>query len=243
VAGESVVAISARLGVVAGLCLRGARVADVGADHGRLAEYLVLQGIARSVICTDLNDAPARKARARVAYLDGRTEVRQGDGLAPIRPGEVDVVCIAGMSGRLMADILDRGLPVLAEVARVVLQPLCHERALREWLAANSWRLIGEETAEERGRQYDTLVAAHGDGRAPYTGNDVDTLLEMGPFLSTRPTDAFQRKWNGKLRHLREVAAGRARAGDGVGAAVADGRIAMIEGVLSREGRAPAPQA
>ena len=224
--------ISERLGVVAHLCQRGARVADVAGDHARLSEYLILAGIARSVICTDLNEAPVHKARARLAGVDG-AEVRQGDGLAPVRPGEVDVVCIAGISGRLMARILTDGEATLAHVSRLVLQPLCHEGELREWLMLNGWRLIREELPEERGRQYDTLVAARGDGAAPYGAGDHAMLLEMGPFLSVRPTDAFIRKWSGKLTHLRAVAEGRRRAGDYERAREADAQIARVEAALS----------
>ncbi len=224
--------ISARLGVVARLCLRGARVADVAGDHARLSEYLLRVGIARSVICTDLNDAPVRKARARLAGLT-HAQVRQGDGLAPVRPDEVDVVCIAGISGRLTARILADGADVLAGVARLVLQPLCHERELREWLMAHGWRMTGEALAEERGRQYDTLVASRGDGRAPYAAGDLDMLLEMGPFLTARPTDAFRRKWLAKLEHLRQVAQGHRRGGDEAGARDAEARIALIETALS----------
>ncbi len=219
--------------MVARLCLRGARVADVAGDHARLSEHLLRAGIARSVICTDLNDAPVRKARARLVGLPS-AEVRQGDGLAPIQPGEVDVVCIAGISGRLMARILTDGEPALSQVSRLVLQPLCHERELREWLRLNGWRLTREELPEERGRQYDTLVASHGDGAAPYATGDLATLLEMGPFLSATPTDAFRRKWQDKLEHLRVVADGRRRAGDAEGAREADARVAMVDAALSR---------
>lgn len=227
--------VSERLGAVARPCLRGARVADVGADHGRLGEYLIRSGIARSVIATDLNDAPVAKARARLEGLVPHTEVRQGDGLDPIRPGEVDVVCIAGMSGRLMADILRRGQGALAGVTRLILQPLCHERELREWLMRNSWRVTGEQIAEERDRQYDTIVAAHGDGLAPCKGGDMDTMLEMGPFLSARPDAAFRRKWTRRLEHLRLVSAGRLGAGDRPGAEAADTKISIIERALGRE--------
>ena len=225
--------ISERLGAVAQYCLRGARVADVAGDHARLSEYLLLSGIARSVICTDLNDAPVRKALARLAGAVG-AEVRQGDGLAPIGPGEVDVVCIAGISGRLTARILGDGATTLSDVSRLIVQPLCHERDLREWLMVNGWRLISETLVEERGRQYDTFVATPGDGEAPYRSGDLEALLELGPFLSARPSAAFGRKWREKLKHLRVVADGRRRSEDLVGADEADALIAAVQTVLDR---------
>lgn len=224
--------ISARLRAVARACLHGARVADVGADHARLGEYLIRSGVARSVICTDLNDAPVRKARARMEGVGAQAGVRQGDGLDPILPGEVDVVCIAGMSGRLMVDILQRGEAALTHVSRLILQPLCHEGDLREWLMRQSWRVLAERMAEERGRQYDTIVAAQGDGMAPYKDGDLRAKLEMGPFLSARPDGAFRRKWERKLEHLRIVLAGREGSGDDTGAAAVRGEISRVEVVL-----------
>ena len=40
----------------------GDRVADVGCDHGYLGIYLLRQGLARSVIASDINKGPLQSA-------------------------------------------------------------------------------------------------------------------------------------------------------------------------------------
>ena len=52
-----------------------------------------------------------------------RIETRLSDGLAMLKPGEVDTVIIAGMGGLLTIRILEAGLKVLQSVSECILQP------------------------------------------------------------------------------------------------------------------------
>ena len=54
--------LSPRLAAVAGLVPMGARVADIGCDHGYLGIWLLQQGIATSVIAADVNQGPLDSA-------------------------------------------------------------------------------------------------------------------------------------------------------------------------------------
>lgn len=55
--------------------------------------------------------------------LSDQIEIRMGDGLDTIVPGEVNAVVLAGMGGMLMIDILERGEEVVTRCDQLVLQP------------------------------------------------------------------------------------------------------------------------
>ncbi|MCL6611552.1 MAG: class I SAM-dependent methyltransferase [Peptococcaceae bacterium] len=172
--------LSPRLAAIAGLVPPGARVADIGTDHALLPLNLVKTGRSPRVIATDLNENPYRAACRNVLAADagGRVEVRKGDGLEAVAPGEVDVIVIAGMGGNAITGILERSRGVLAGATRLVLQPMSDAAALRLWLVQNGWRLADEELVKEDGRFYVIMAAEPGEERSrdPF-------LLEIGPVL------------------------------------------------------------
>lgn len=59
-------ALDARLLAAAAYVRRGALVADIGCDHGKLAVYLARTGAARRVVAADIRPAPLARARALV---------------------------------------------------------------------------------------------------------------------------------------------------------------------------------
>ena len=102
--------ISKRLLCCASMVQSGARVADIGTDHGYLGIYLLQTGAARHVIACDLRKDPLENARrnAKLFGVDGKMELRLSDGLEKILPDEVDTVVMAGMGGDLIQKILSQ---------------------------------------------------------------------------------------------------------------------------------------
>jgi tRNA (adenine22-N1)-methyltransferase len=88
---------------------RGHRVADIGADHARLPVYLLERGITETVIATDNSPGPLERAAQtlRKHRLEGRVELRLGDGALTLSPGEIDTAVIAGMGGDSVLEILE----------------------------------------------------------------------------------------------------------------------------------------
>ena len=109
------VRISDRLRTVAHMCEKGAVVADIGTDHGYLPIYLVQEGIAPSAIAMDLRKGPLDKAKKHICdnCLEDRIQTRLSDGLEKLSANEADIITICGMGGRLIADIVTKGMNVI----------------------------------------------------------------------------------------------------------------------------------
>lgn len=145
------VKLSDRLMRLAAEVQPGDRAADIGTDHGLLPIFLWENGIASHVILCDINRGPLEKARENIARFGADlSDLRQGDGLAPVSPGEVDTVIIAGMGGILIADILRSGRQTAQSCKRLVLQPRSKSEVLRRFLRENGYRIIRESLVSER---------------------------------------------------------------------------------------------
>ncbi len=173
-----------RLQAIATLVEGDSRVADIGADHGKLAVHLAQRGTP-VVIATDISADSLAKTQmlVREQGLEDRVRCRLGDGLRKLRPGEVDTLVIAGMGGPTICAILDEGRRVTDTVGKLVLQPMNAIGTVRRWLAENGFALAGEELVEDDGRLYQILCAVPGaEPLLPETLFD----LEIGHLLVER---------------------------------------------------------
>ena len=156
--------LSKRLYAVAGLVTEGASVADIGTDHGYVPIYLVESGIASKVIALDVNQGPLNRARMHIVGhgLGDRIETRLSDGLAMIRPGEVDTVIASGMGGPLTIRILQEGKEVADLLNALILQPQSEICRVRRFLTENGYRIEQEDMVLEDGKYYPVMRVVHG---------------------------------------------------------------------------------
>ena len=143
--------LSQRLQAIADLVPEGAKVADIGTDHGFLPCYLAQSGKAELVIACDVNAQPLALAQKNITdyNVGDKVSTRLGNGLAVLKPGEVDTVTIAGMGGVLMIDILDASPMVVDRLKRIVLQPNVGAEAVRIWAEKNRWQIVAEDLIRE----------------------------------------------------------------------------------------------
>ncbi len=170
-----------RLQALADFVPEGSRAADIGTDHGYLAVALIEQGRSGFVVAGDKNRGPFEAAKRTVhenAIGEEQISVRLGDGLAVVKPGEVDTVCIAGMGGILMNTILEASPEVTAQLKTLVLQPMNGAAELREWLYDHEWHIVDENLVIDDGRIYEIIKAAKGSRKKP---SGLDLLV--GPKL------------------------------------------------------------
>ena len=142
----------------------GLPVADIGCDHAYLPIYLVRENMAPFVIACDINAGPVAKAIENIEDVDlsDKIEVRQGDGLSAIKPGEAESVVLAGMGGKLMMKILSEGADVLAKVSEIIMEPQSEVSALRHYLQDNGFRIISENMVNDDNKFYPVIKAVPG---------------------------------------------------------------------------------
>ncbi len=153
--------LSARLQAALDLIPAGASVADVCCDHAHLAIAAASTG-ARRAIAIDVAEEPLALARrnAGLAGVRHLVQIRRGDGLAPLLPGEVDGVVIAGVGGRTCLGILQRGELARLGLKWLVLQVNRDLPRVRSWLAAQGWSIERETLVRDGRRIFPTLIAS-----------------------------------------------------------------------------------
>lgn len=195
-----------RLQAVADFVPQGSRVADIGTDHGYLAVELVKSGKAKFVVASDKNTGPYEAAVRTVrenGLADNVISVRLGDGLKSLRPGEVDTVCIAGMGGALMVEILEGSSDVVETLDTLILQPQSAAPELRRWIYRKHWHIEDESLVLDDGRIYEIIMAKRGRRKMP-----EQLMLEIGPVLWQKKPPLLRHHIEALLFQERRVAAG-----------------------------------
>lgn len=196
-----------RLQAVADLVPASCRcLADIGTDHGYLPAELLLKGRLDRAIAADIGREPLERARrtARQYGLEERMDLRLGNGLNVLEPGEADVIVIAGMGGDSIVSILS-AVPWVRAGPLLLLQPMSKAEVLRRWLPENGFPALAEELAEERGVLYPILTACGGE-ISPCT----ETQAWGGFLLDSDPL--WGRYLDERILRLRKAAAGLERA-------------------------------
>ena len=153
---------SARMKDIIDQVLSGHTVADIGTDHAIIPIYLYKNGISPKVILTDNKEGPLDKARMNLAkfnLLADLSDIRLGDGLSVLNPGEVDTVIIAGMGGLLISDMLGCEIQKTKTFGKFILQPRTAAAELRKWLNCNGFSIVNEKLSVERGRVCEIITA------------------------------------------------------------------------------------
>lgn len=185
--------LSKRLLMNVSLVPEGAKVADIGCDHGYASIWLITERIARRVIAMDINEGPLCRARKHIkdAGLEGQIECRLSNGTEKIVPGEVDTLMIAGMGGPLMRDILTEGEEVLAQVTTLVLQPQSEIHVVRHFLAENGFTIQKEKICREDGKYYFALQAVRGQESGVETPRE-EWQFRYGTYLVKTGDEVFR---------------------------------------------------
>lgn len=153
--------LSPRLKIIADSIEGFDTAADIGSDHAYLPIYLVENERVKSAIASDVNSGPAKISKERIkSYgVEAKISVRQGDGLKAIKPGEAEVIVVAGMGGILISDILDRDAKVAESAKLLILQPMRDSDKVRKWLFLHSFDIFDEELVKEEDKIYEVIWA------------------------------------------------------------------------------------
>ncbi|WP_147539022.1 class I SAM-dependent methyltransferase [Anaerotruncus rubiinfantis] len=205
---EKLPRLDARLAAIASMVRDGARCADIGTDHGYLIAWLLASGKAPFGFACDINQKPLEKAAFTLsAYrVRHRAKLLLCDGLADIRPGQVDDIVIAGMGGDLIWEILSRPDWTRDAGLRFLLQPMTKHERLRRALYANGFAILREKAVVSRYFPYIVMQAA-------YTGQtrELDDASAWVGELLTSPDPAARQYVAKVARQVREKVEGLKR--------------------------------
>ncbi len=140
------------------------KVGDIGTDHGYLPIYLIKNRIANSVIATDINQEPLNAAWRNIKThgLEACIKTKLGAGTIPLEKEVLDVVIVAGMGGKLIAEILKNSYTLKRTVNRLILQPMQQQAELRRYLFEEGYCIEKDLLVEEGRRIYEILVVSLG---------------------------------------------------------------------------------
>ena len=212
-----------RLTAAADLVRPGRPAADVGCDHGKLTAFLLCENRVPHVIATDLRPGPLAKAAEtlRRCGCEDRAELRLGDGLSVLSPGEADSVIIAGVSAETAIQICEAA-PWLKkqEGPRLIFVPATRHGRLRAWLAENGFCLAEDRPVQAAGRWYAVMAAE-------YTGEPRTLSVREAILGGTERYGAAGREYaawqRAKLRKVR------------LGLAADDDQGRQIDAILAEE--------
>lgn len=129
------------------------RLADIGCDHGRIGLAALQQGLAESIVFSDISPRSLDKAKRAAAGIKN-AEFVVGDGFDAIAH-PVDTAVISGLGGRTIVGIVAR-CPYRPTLILGAQSDLPY---LREFLAGNGYR-IERDIAVKEGRRYYVLMRA-----------------------------------------------------------------------------------
>jgi tRNA (adenine22-N1)-methyltransferase len=202
--------LSMRLERVAAHVPMGARLADIGSDHGYLPVALMRRGVIAAAVAGEVAITPFQAAERTVREngLEQHVTVRLADGLAAIKPADaITAISVCGMGGETIRDILDSGRAHLSGHERLILQPNGGEQPLRHWLMENGYTILNEELLRENRFYYEIIVAE----RTTSVSYSAEQLY-FGPLQMQARSPLFLAKWQRMLRQKRKTLASFERA-------------------------------
>lgn len=155
-------------------------VADIGTDHAFIPIALAKRGA--NVIATDANPGPLISAKKNIEKYGLDITLLLGDGLSPLKKGDVKEIIIAGMGGELIKTIISNDIET-AHSARLLLQPMNAQPELRRFLFESGFKITSEDLSKEGRKVYNLIVAESGFSVLPTTELD----LHLPPALYNHP--------------------------------------------------------
>jgi tRNA (adenine22-N1)-methyltransferase len=142
--------LSKRLHACADFIKNSDRVADVGCDHGYLGIHLLQNGIAASVIASDVRPMPLKTAMANAEKYGtaDRMEFHLSDGVTKI-PRDFDVLVCAGMGADTIISILEAAPWLKHSNYRLILQCQTRTPLLRHYLSESGWFISDEKVLRD----------------------------------------------------------------------------------------------
>lgn len=168
-------------------------IADIGADHGKIAVSAKLGGLAKKVIASDISEPSVAKARALAIQYEAEVDIRVGEGITTLSYDEYDMVIIAGMGGIEISSILTKAIK---KFNRYIFAPHTKAYELRKFLSDKGILPIRDYKVFSKGKYYDIISAEVGEYKPD---NDI---LYYGYHENTPIFSEFCQKERARLKKI-----------------------------------------
>jgi len=197
-----------RLAAIAALIPPGESVADIGTDHAYLPIFLIQSGKSPKVIATEVNKGPFENAciRIKALGLEKKIDLRLGDGLKVLKPGEAAIAVLAGIGGNSIIDIFEKSPEVMRTIRRLVLNPATDFGKVRKWLILHGWFIKDEDLVLEQGNFYQIIAAEKGE--RVQAGGYGPLALEIGPKIIEKKHPLLGKYLAKKLKEYNSIQKG-----------------------------------
>ncbi len=175
--------LSKRLKKAYDLVLKGARIVDLGCDHGYLGITLVKNDIASYAYLVDVNKSPLEEAKKNVIKYEvsDKCECILSDGLKNVN-GTFDHILILGMGGLAIIDIL-KAYNLIVET--LILSPHKDVYELRKYLEEINYEITYETFIIDKNKHYFIIKAIPGESKS----NEIEFLF--GKYNLTHENEEF----------------------------------------------------
>ncbi|MEL7603216.1 MAG: tRNA (adenine(22)-N(1))-methyltransferase TrmK, partial [Bacillota bacterium] len=99
--------------------------------------------------------------------LTGSMDIRLGNGLMVLSPGEADAIVLCGMGGTLITELLAAAPVPLMGARLAVFQPMRGVEDLRRYLFSHGFRIVRDVIVPDAGRLYQVFSAEPGRDELP----------------------------------------------------------------------------
>jgi tRNA (adenine22-N1)-methyltransferase len=148
-------------------------VYDIGTDHGYIPIYLVLKGMCKTAVATDVKMMPVQKA-IRNAALFGVSEsmkIFQAGGISHVKDGAC--IIISGMGAYVIIDMLKKDMDIAKKSSVLIIQCQHMTELLRTFLWDNGFEIYLEKLCEDDNKIYNVICTSYTGKNVAYSKKDV----------------------------------------------------------------------
>ena len=181
--------LSYRLKAISNMVTAGNVVYDVGCDHAYLAIWLVKNGISPKAYASDVRTGPLKAAEENIAAegLSDRIETVLSDGLHNINnPPELSSLCIAGMGGKLILQILGDDKAKTHMFGEIIISPQSQIEEVRDSLEDLGLYIIDEDLVKDQDKYYCIMKLAHNPSDTLHFPEEIECDPDERDFMIKR---------------------------------------------------------
>ena len=182
--------LSKRLVQVAEFVNDGAKIVDIGCDHGLTDIYILQTKKDVSIIASDINEKALSNAITNIKKykLENKISTIVSDGLSEIDTDNIDTIIISGMGAHTIVGILQMGKSKLANIDSIIIQSNNDLDFLREKVTKLGYYIEDETIVKEKKFIYTVIKFKKG------TKHYNKKQLYFGPVLLEKNDAIFKEK-------------------------------------------------